>query len=146
MSAKRTYRRRLGALLEPARGEVRELDRWHERILAGLDFAAVDNIKQHAALTDAELARLLGMGEATLRRARAARAKLDPATSDRLYRLTKVVAVAEQALETPANALQWLRRPQPALGGAVPLDLLVTQAGADEVETLLHRIDYGIYT
>jgi putative toxin-antitoxin system antitoxin component (TIGR02293 family) len=133
-------------LLEPARGEVRELDRWHERILAGLDFAAVDNIKQHAALTDAELARLLGMGEATLRRARAARAKLDPATSDRLYRLTKVVAVAEQALETPANALQWLRRPQPALGGAVPLDLLVTQAGADEVETLLHRIDYGIYT
>jgi putative toxin-antitoxin system antitoxin component (TIGR02293 family) len=94
---------------------ARETDRWHDRILAGLDFGAVDNIKTRAALTDAELARLLGMGEATLRRARGARAKLDPATSDRLYRLSKVVAVAEEALEGAGNAMQWLRRAQPAL-------------------------------
>jgi uncharacterized protein (DUF2384 family) len=32
------------------------------------------------------------------------------------------------------------------VGGRMPLELLVTQAGADEVETLLRRIDYGIYT
>jgi putative toxin-antitoxin system antitoxin component (TIGR02293 family) len=147
MSARRrTYRRRLSTLLGASRDEVREKGRWHDRILAGLDFGAVDNIKAHAALTDAELARLLGMGEATLRRARGARAKLDPATSDRLYRLSKVVAVAEEALEGAGNAMHWLRRAQPALGGAVPLDLLVTQAGADEVETLLRRIDVGVYT
>src|SRR5687767_11000412 len=145
-ASRRTYRRRLSTLLGAAKDEVREMDRWHDRILAGLDFGAVDNIKTHAALTDAELARLLGMGEATLRRARAARAKLDPATSDRLYRLSKIVAVAEEALEGADNAMQWLRRPQPALAGAVPLDLLVTQAGADEVETLLRRIDFGVYT
>jgi putative toxin-antitoxin system antitoxin component (TIGR02293 family) len=71
---------------------------------------------------------------------------LDPATSDRLYRLSKVVAVAEEALEGAGNAMQWLRRAQPPLGGAVPLDPLVTQAGADEVETLLRRIDFGVYT
>jgi putative toxin-antitoxin system antitoxin component (TIGR02293 family) len=145
-ASRRTYRRRLSTLLGAAKDEVRETGRWHDRILAGLDFGAVDNIKTHAALTDAELARLLGMGEATLRRARVARAKLDPATSDRLYRLSKVVAVAEEALEGAANAMQWLRRAQPALAGAVPLDLLVTQAGADEVETLLRRIDFGVYT
>jgi len=144
---KRTYGRRLSTLLgERPKHEVREAGRWHERILEGLDFSAVDNIKQHAALTDGELARLLGIGEATLRRARAARTKLDPATSDRLYRLSKVVAVAEEVLEGANNAMQWLRRGQPALGGAVPLDLLVTQAGADEVETLLRRIDFGVYT
>jgi uncharacterized protein (DUF2384 family) len=28
----------------------------------------------------------------------------------------------------------------------VPLELIVTQAGADEVETLLRRIDFGVYT
>jgi len=144
---KKAYGRRLSTLLAGAgKNEVRELDRWHERILAGLDFSAVDNIKKHGSLTDAELARLLGMGEATLRRARAARAKLDAATSDRLYRLSKIVAVAEEVLEGPANAMQWLRRAQPALGGAVPIELLVTQAGADEVETLLRRIDFGVYT
>jgi putative toxin-antitoxin system antitoxin component (TIGR02293 family) len=148
MSAKqKPYTRRLSTLLGmPGKHEVREPGHWHERILTGLDFDAVDQIKAHAALTDLELARLLGMGAATLRRARAARTKLDATTSDRLYRLSKIVAIAEEALETPENAMQWLRRPQPALGGAVPLELLVTQAGADEVETLLRRIDFGVYT
>ena len=114
----KSYARRLSTLLGlPGKHEVREPGRWHERILTGLDFGAVDKIKSHAALTDLELARLLGMGAATLRRARAARTKLDATTSDRLYRLSKIVAVAEEALETPANAMQWLRRPQPALGG-----------------------------
>ena len=69
-----------------------------------------------------------------------------PFTSDRLYRLSKAIAVAEEVLEGTDNAMSWLRRPQPALGGRVPLDLLVTQAGADQVETLLRRIDYGVYT
>jgi putative toxin-antitoxin system antitoxin component (TIGR02293 family) len=147
MSArKKVYARRLSSLLSGPKNEVRELDRWHERILAGLDFEAVDAIKTHAALTDSEIARLLGIGEATLRRARAARSKLDSGTSDRLYRLSKkLVAVAEEVLEGADNAITWLRRPQPALSGEVPLELLVTQAGADEVETLLRRIDYGVY-
>ena len=148
MSGKRfTYSRRLESLLaggdEPA---VREATAWHERILGGLEFTAVERVKAQAALTDSELAKLLGIGEATLRRARAAGGTLDVATCDRLYRLTKVLAVAEEALEGSANAGTWLRRAQPALGGRVPLDFLVTQAGADEVEALLKRIDHGIYT
>ncbi len=142
---KRAYTRRLKSLLAGP-DEVRELGGWHERILAGLEFTAVDNLKAHAALTDPELARLLGISEATLRRARAARSVLDAATSDRVYRLSKALAVAEEVLATPEQAITWLRRAQPGLGGQVPLDLLATQAGADEVETLLRRIDYGVYT
>jgi putative toxin-antitoxin system antitoxin component (TIGR02293 family) len=142
---KRAYKHRLESLLGGT-GRVRELGRWHERILAGLEFKAVDKIKAHAALTDLELSRLLGVSEATLRRSRAAGSALDAATSDRLYRLSKILAVAEEVLAGPEQAMSWLRRAQPALSGQVPLDLLVTQAGADEVETLLRRIDYGVYT
>ena len=146
MSGKRrVYKQRLESLLAGT-GAVREIGRWHERILAGLEFKAVDKIKAHAALTDPELARLLGIGEATLRRARAAGSALDPATSDRLYRLSKILAVAEDVLGEAEHAMTWLRRAQPGLSGKVPLDLLVTQAGADEVETLLRRIDFGVYT
>lgn len=143
---RRTYAERMESLLTATVSGVREATAWHERILEGLDFAAAERVKAQAALTDAELAKLLGVGEATLRRARAAGGTLDVATSDRLYRLTKVLSVAEEALEGPTNAGTWLRRPQPGLGGRVPLELLVTQAGADEVETLLRRIDHGIYT
>ena len=142
---KRAYKHRLESLLTGT-GGVREIGRWHERILAGLGFKAVDKIKAHAALTDAELARLLGISEATLRRARAAGSALDAATSDRLYRLSKILAVAEEVLADADHAMTWLRRAQPGIAGQVPLDLLVTQAGADEVETLLRRIDFGVYT
>ena len=140
------YARRLTELLGARRDEVREAGSWHDRILEGLGFDAVESVKAHLALTDSEIARLLGIGEATLRRARASGAALDPATSDRLYRLSKIVAVAEEVLESADNAKTWIRRPQPALGGRVPLDLLVTQAGAEQVETLLRRVDFGVYT
>jgi putative toxin-antitoxin system antitoxin component (TIGR02293 family) len=147
MSGKRgKYSAHLEELLGGSRDEVREIGQWHERILEGLPFAAVESVKARASLTDAEIARLLGIGEATLRRARASRATLDAATSDRLYRLSKTIAIAEEVLESGDSAMSWLRREQPGLGGQVPLKLLVTQAGADQVETLLRRIDYGVYT
>src|SRR5690606_35653835 len=112
----RTYSRRLKLLLgSPGKGCG-----WHERIQAGLEFSVVDNLKEHAALTDPELARLLGISEATLRRAPTARRVLDATTSDRVYRLSKALAVAEEVLASPEQAVTWLRRAQPGLGGQVP--------------------------
>jgi putative toxin-antitoxin system antitoxin component (TIGR02293 family) len=146
MSEDRTgYGKRLAELLGRSPHEVREPGEWHAQILKGLPFEVVENVKARASLTDAGMARLLGIGEATLRRARARASLLDVTTSDRLYRLSKVIAAAEDVLQGPENAGTWLRRPQPGLGGQVPLDLLLTQAGADQVETLLRRIEYGVY-
>jgi putative toxin-antitoxin system antitoxin component (TIGR02293 family) len=136
----------LAAMLRRGRDEVRDTGQWHERILEGLEFEAVERIKARASLTDAEVAQLLGVGPATLRRARAAGGRLDAPTGDRLFRLAKIIALTEQVLEGSGNAMSWLRRPQPGLDGRVPLELLVTQAGADEVEALLGRIDYGVIT
>lgn len=141
-----TYSTHLAELLGGSPHEVREAGQWHEQILQGLPFEAVERVKARASLTDAEMSRLLGIGEATLRRARASASPLDSTTSDRLYRLSKVIAIAEEVLETRDNAMSWLRRPQPGLAGQVPLERLITQAGADEVEALLRRIDYGVYT
>jgi putative toxin-antitoxin system antitoxin component (TIGR02293 family) len=141
----KTYAVRLATLLGGRQSGAREDAQWHNRILEGLTFEAVERVKARASLTDTEVARLLGIGEATLRRARASGSVLDAATSDRLYRLSKAIAIAEDVLEGPENAVSWLRRPQPGLGGCVPLELLVTQAGADQVETLLRRIDFGVY-
>lgn len=141
-----TYTGTLSALLGRERSEVREAGQWHEQILEGLPFAAVENVKARLALTDAGISRLLGIGEATLRRARASGSPLDATTGDRLYRLSTVIAVAEEVLDSAANAKSWLRRAQPGLRGQVPLELIVTQAGADQVINLLRRIEYGVYT
>jgi uncharacterized protein (DUF2384 family) len=39
-----------------------------------------------------------------------------------------------------------LTHKQPGLGGAVPLDFAKTEIGAREVENLLGRIEYGVYS
>jgi putative toxin-antitoxin system antitoxin component (TIGR02293 family) len=142
----RSYTARLSELLTGGGRMVREPSQWHARILEGLPVSSADAVKEHASLTDSELARLLGVGEATLRRTRASGSALSPATGDRLYRFSKVLAVAAEVLQSEEGAVGWLRRAQPGLGGDVPLDLLVTQAGADEVETVLRRIQHGVHT
>jgi putative toxin-antitoxin system antitoxin component (TIGR02293 family) len=42
--------------------------------------------------------------------------------------------------------MSWLRSEQRALGYRVPFDLLATDPGADAVEDLLGRIEYGVIT
>jgi len=44
------------------------------------------------------------------------------------------------------KARAWLKHPQVGLGGAVPLDYASTETGAREVEDLLGRIKYSVYT
>ena len=44
------------------------------------------------------------------------------------------------------QARQWLSSPQFGLGGAIPLEYARTEVGAREVENLLGRIGYGVYT
>lgn len=64
--------------------------------------------------------------------------------SDRLLRVARTIALAEEVFGQEKKADIWLRRPTTALGGERPLDLLDTEEGAREVETLLTRIAHGI--
>ena len=54
--------------------------------------------------------------------------------------------MAVQALGTTQHARTWLAAPQHGLGGAIPLDYARTEVGAREVEDLLGRIEYGVYS
>ena len=69
-----------------------------------------------------------------------------PKESDRLSHLARVTIMAMQILGTQEKAKQWLERPNRALGGEVPLHLLDTDIGARQVEAVLGRIDYGIFS
>ena len=72
--------------------------------------------------------------------------RLSAEESDRLVRFARVAAVADDVLETPKIAAEWLRTPNGTLGGAAPIDLLGTDLGAEQVETILVHIDYGVYS
>jgi putative toxin-antitoxin system antitoxin component (TIGR02293 family) len=44
------------------------------------------------------------------------------------------------------KASEWLRTPNRALGGLAPIDQLDTDLGVREVENILGRIAYGVYS
>lgn len=116
-----------------------------ELIEQGLPRAAVQNLRERLHLTDQELSASLGVSTKTLQR-QARQARLNPVQGDRLYRLARIVALAEEVFENPDRARRWLREPQRGLGNRVPLELLGTEAGAREVEDLLGRIEYGVFS
>jgi putative toxin-antitoxin system antitoxin component (TIGR02293 family) len=116
-----------------------------ERIHAGLSFQAVQNLQKALDLPLEKMAAVLGMSRATLHR-RKTQGKIDQNESERLVRYQRLVEKADDVFGDVAGAREWLTHKQPGLGGAVPLDFARTEIGAREVENLLGRIEYGVYS
>jgi len=116
--------------------------RWIGAVREGLPVDLVDDVLSEGRLTAAELDRL-ALPRKTLAHRRTL-GRLTAEQSDRLARILRVVETAEQTFGDPAKAHTWLRRPTAALDDEAPLELLDTDIGAREVETLLTRIAHGI--
>jgi putative toxin-antitoxin system antitoxin component (TIGR02293 family) len=114
-------------------------------VQAGLPFAEMEALRAGLDLPLDKLAPKLGLSKATLYR-RKLEGRLTPAESDRVMRFARLLGRAVEVLEGEAAARHWLTRPQYGLGGAVPLDYAETEAGAREVENVLGRIEYGVYS
>ena len=89
-----------------------------------------------------QLAGILDLSPRSLQRRRH-EGRLARHESDRLYRLARIITLAKHYLGAEATATRWLKRPNRALGGAVPLELIDTELGARSVENVLGRIAYG---
>jgi putative toxin-antitoxin system antitoxin component (TIGR02293 family) len=116
----------------PARGAIR----------LGLPVSALDRALASGDLTQAELARL-ALPRKTLAHRRALGTPF-PEQSDRFSRALRVIAMPGEIVGDQAIARRWLRRPNAVLQGEAPLDVLDTDIGAFEAETLLLRIGHGI--
>ena len=60
-----------------------------------------------------------------------------------------VCRITEQAAEVfgeRGKAQEWLRTPNRALGGQLPLTLLETGSGVRQVEAVLGRISQGVFS
>lgn len=119
---------------------------WHDLLESGLPLSALESFKQVTALSDAQVATLIGISGKTLQRARGTRERLDSVTSDRLFRTARIVALAGTVLESSERGIAWLGRSQIGLGGKIPFALMTTEAGSDQVAQLLLRIEHGVYS
>jgi putative toxin-antitoxin system antitoxin component (TIGR02293 family) len=115
-----------------------------EEVERGLPTKAYTVIAKALDLTAAEEDRLLHVSMRTRARWKQ-RTRLDPATSDRLVRLARILALAIEVLESRTNAVEWLREPSDALAGRTPLQVLTADVGAEKVTNMLYQMEHGIY-
>jgi len=112
---------------------------------AGLLVQEFEVLRSSLDLPAERLFPILGISKATLHR-RMATGRLGPAESDRVVRFARLMGKAVEVFESVPNARLWLTSPQVGLGGAVPLEYAETEVGAREVDDLLGRIEYGVYS
>lgn len=74
------------------------------------------------------------------------RSRLDPATSDRIVRIARILALATDVLENQAHAIAWLREPSDVLQGRTPLEAVGSDLGAEKVTNLLQQMEHGVYS
>ena len=128
-------RRTLGRVLSSDR-EMREA------IREGFPPAVLEELMRASGLSLKELATALDLSPRSLQRRRRS-GRLARYESDRLYRLARIVAIANEYLGDHQRAMIWLKRPNRALGGLAPIEAVDTELGARQVENILGRIAYG---
>lgn len=107
----------------------------------GMRLGVLDHVRR-AGFSRQEIERLV-IPARTLRHREARHEPLSIEESDRLVRLTRVQAVAEDVFGDVENANAWLRQPLSILDGKCPLDVARTDAGARLIEQLLGKLDWG---
>ena len=117
-----------------------------EVVRRGLSIESFKRVANYYQLSDAQMSKVVGTSVQTIVRLQKEDKPLNATWSDRLYRLARVAAQAQNVFESAQTATSWLKRPNRGLNGHAPVDLLDTDAGTQQVVELLDRIEYGVYS
>ena len=117
-----------------------------EVVRRGLSIESFKRVANYYQLSDVQMSKVIGTSIRTIVRLQKEDKPLNATWSDRLYRLARVAAQAQEVFESADTATSWLKRPNRGLNGHAPVDLLDTDAGTEQVVELLDRIEYGVYS
>jgi len=127
------------------KGRVKDMSDVVAQLRSGLPYGILEAMVRDFGLELKELVPVLDIPWTTLMRRKRSK-RFRPDESDRVYRLARIATLAAEVLEGKERASRWLREPNRALGGEAPLRLLDTEVGARQVETVLGRIEHGVYS
>lgn len=119
---------------------------WIEVVRRGVPTATIRRVARSLGWTMAVLASTIDIPLRTLHRKQSAAGRLPKADSERLVRLVRVFARAQEVLGTSKRAAAWLEGPVLGLGGRAPRSLLDTDAGGELALLELGRLEHGIFS
>jgi putative toxin-antitoxin system antitoxin component (TIGR02293 family) len=114
-----------------------------EVVEEGLPYSAVERLIKALDLTIEEFCHIIPVSRRTLARYRNTR--FDAHLTDHILMVGKVYERAIEVLESPENALLWLKTPNYAFRYRRPIDYLSSFAGSQETLDELGRIQHGIF-
>lgn len=123
---------------EPTTGEA-----LIHRVRSGYPAALVKQAAAFFNVPEKRLLQVIGVPVSTAHRYQIQNHPLDPAASERIHRMAILTRETIEILGDKNLARDWLLRPNLALGGVAPLDLLDTEMGANAVRRVLTSIAEG---
>jgi putative toxin-antitoxin system antitoxin component (TIGR02293 family) len=112
----------------------------------GFSWKTFERFVKNLTLPAEQVADVIGIPRRTLAR-RKVEGRLKADESDRLLRLARVFGSALDLFNGNREAaVLFLTDVNMALGGVAPIDLARTQIGSEEVEQLVGRIQYGMFS
>lgn len=124
----------------PSRGP-----RLYAALQRGLPYQVYAHLAKATGLDKQALAKVVDIAPATLQR-RIKSGHFNQDESDKLYRLARVFSNTCKLFEGDEQAAQrWLNQPVKGLGGARPIDMIVTSAQTSAVLDLIGRIEHGVF-
>ena len=116
-----------------------------EIIRSGLPATSFDSVSRYTNLGRKRLAAVVSISQRTLDRRLQRRERFQPDESDRLARIARVYALAEEVFGSREAAEEWMADANRSLDGARPVDLLDTEMTARDVEDLIGGIPAGVF-
>lgn len=108
--------------------------------------SVISLLGKELGLSEQKVSSLVKVSASTLSRRRQKGEGLKPDEAGRIYRIVSILSLAESTIGEHERCVRWLKTPAKFLGGVIPLDLLETEAGTEEVRKLLLRIEHSVYS
>ncbi|MBC5824699.1 MAG: DUF2384 domain-containing protein [Candidatus Eremiobacteraeota bacterium] len=124
--------------------DVRSELQLHDLIVEGLPAAILDSLVKNKLITKKQIESIVP--RRTAGRHKASGKRLNAEQSERIARVVRTLEYANKVFGNESKAQHWLHASNAALDGKRPIDLSTTETGARVVETILTRIDYGVYS
>jgi putative toxin-antitoxin system antitoxin component (TIGR02293 family) len=103
------------------------------------------SLKQKTELDYDRLAKTLSVTRSTLINKKTSE-KFSPTVSEKIVGLAEIYSYGYEVFEDKEKFNSWISRPNKALGGQAPFELLDSQFGREEVKNIIGRIEYGVYS
>lgn len=116
-----------------------------EMMREGISKEGLEHLKARTSLDYDKLSTLLATTRATLINKKG-KEQFSPALGERIISIAEIYSYGYSVFEDVKKFRSWVFRPNQALGGKQPFELLDNQFGREEVKNLIGRIDYGVYS